>query len=71
MHRNTDSNLLASSVSVVMVTYNTGAVLFEAIDCVLSQDLLNELVIIDNGNPHSVLSELKLRAEEDKRVKIY
>ena len=71
MHRNTDSNLLASSVSVVMVTYNTGAVLFEAIDCVLSQDLLNELVIIDNGNPHSVLSELKLRSEEDKRVKIY
>lgn len=71
MNKNTDSNLLASSVSVVMVTYNTGAVLFEAIDCVLSQDSLNELVIIDNGNPYSVICELKLRAEEDKRLKIY
>ena len=71
MNRNTDSNLLASSVSVVMVTYNTGAVLFEAIDCVLAQDLLSELVIIDNGNPPPVLCELKLRAEEDKRLQIY
>ncbi len=57
-----------NSVSVVMVIYHTGPVLFEAIDSVLSQDDLCDLVLVDNGSSPVVLAELKGRADEDGRL---
>ena len=53
-----------------MVTYNTGAVLFEAIDCVLSQDLLNEVVIIDNGN-YSAMSNYSISITNSLSQQVY
>ena len=43
-------NAPAGGVSVLMVSYWTGPVLFEAIEAVLSQDGLRELILVDNGN---------------------
>ncbi len=57
-------------VSVVMVSYRTGPVLFDAIDAVLGQADLAELIVADNGNPPAVLAELGRRAERDPRLRI-
>ena len=46
-------NAPAEGVSVVMVSYWTGPVLFAAIEAVLApnQEGVVELIIVDNGNP--------------------
>ena len=56
-------------VSVVMVSYRTGEVLFPAIDAVLAPDQegVAELILIDNGNPPEAAAELARRAEADPR----
>ena len=56
-------------ISVVMVSYRTGEVLFPAIDAVLAPDQegVAELILIDNGNPPEVAAELARRAEADPR----
>ena len=56
-------------VSVVMVSYRTGEVLFPAIDAVLAPDQegVAELILIDNGNPSETAAELARRAEADPR----
>lgn len=41
----------AVQVSVIMVTYKTGPILWQAIDSVFAQAVNCELVIVDNGNP--------------------
>ena len=57
-------------VSVVMVSYRTGPVLFAAIDSVLSQtqEAVVELILIDNGNPPEAIAELRRREEADSRL---
>jgi N-acetylglucosaminyl-diphospho-decaprenol L-rhamnosyltransferase len=63
-----DSPCIAGATSVVMVSYFTGPVLTLAIDAVLSQPGLCDLVVVDNGNPPEVMAELDARAAEDKRL---
>ena len=60
------------NVSVVMVSYRTGPILFSAIESVLSPDQVGvaELILIDNGNPPEVTAELARRAERDPRLRI-
>jgi GT2 family glycosyltransferase len=54
-------------VSAVMVTYQTGPALFGAIEAVLGQAGLDELVLVDNGNPEPVVATLnRLEAAEDR-----
>lgn len=53
-------------VSAVMVTYHTGPALFGAVEAVLGQEALGELVLVDNGNPQPVVAALRrLEAERD------
>ena len=61
---------LAANVSVVMVSYWTGSVLTAAIESVLAPDQegLLELILVDNGNPHVVLTQLTLLAADDPRI---
>ncbi len=59
-----------ASVSVVMVSYNTGAVLKDAIHAVLVQPELHELLLVDNGNPEGLRAELRALAIEDSRLKL-
>ncbi len=58
------------AVSVVMVSYRTGPVLFEAIASVLSpaQEGVAELILVDNGNPPDVTAELERRAAAEPRL---
>ena len=54
-------------VSAVMVTYHTGPALLRAVEAVLGQEALGELVLVDNGNPRPVVADLKrLEAERDE-----
>ena len=59
-----------AGVSVVMVSYWTGAVLSEAIESVLAPDQegLAELVLVDNGNPSEVTAQLARWAVADPRL---
>lgn len=61
---------LAESVSVVMVSYNTGNVLYDSIASVLLQPELHELILVDNGNPVSIREELQQLAAKEARLKI-
>ena len=56
------------SICVVLVSYFTGPVLFEAIESILSQDELDQFIIVDNGNPGTVARELADFAARDRRI---
>ena len=58
------------SVSVIMVSYQTGPILFAAIESVLSPDQegVLELILVDNGNPPEVTAELACRAKAEPRL---
>lgn len=56
--------------SVIMVSYHTGPVLFEAIDGVLAQNAPVELCLVDNGNPPNVLARLQVLAASDNRIRL-
>ncbi len=57
-------------IAVVMVSYQTGAVLFPAIGAVLDQPEVSEFVIVDNGNPAEVQQQLRQLAEAESRVQL-
>jgi GT2 family glycosyltransferase len=56
------------SVSVVMVVYMTGAALGESLACALKDQLVDELVVVDNGSTPEDLLYLRQLAERDPRV---
>ncbi len=58
-----------ASTSVVMVSYRTGAVLKHAVQSVLKQEGLHELIVVDNGNPPGTFEHLQLTTS-DSRLKI-
>lgn len=58
------------TVSVIMVSYNTGPVLFRAIEAVMLEEGLHELIIVDNGNSRDVRSRLKSLSEKDSRIQL-
>ena len=61
---------LPEGSSVVVVSYWTGPVLFEAMDSVLAPDQRGviELILVDNGNPPEITGELARRAQEEPRL---
>ena len=59
---------MTGAVSVVMVSYHTGPVLFEAVESVLGQSELRELIVVDNGNPEPDLAEIRRWADADPRL---
>jgi len=58
------------NVSVIMVSYNTGPVLWRSIESVLMQEELHELIIIDNGNPTEVRNKLQEMETAEPRLKL-
>ena len=56
------------TVSVVMVVYMTGEALEQSLSCVLTDDLVDELVLIDNGSPPAEAQKLRALAGRDSRV---
>jgi len=65
-------NAAAEGVSVVMVSYWTGPVLFAAIEAVLAeyQQGVVELILVDSGNPPVVTEELACRAKTEPRLRL-
>jgi GT2 family glycosyltransferase/nucleoside-diphosphate-sugar epimerase len=59
-----------SRCSVIMVSHQTGPVMFAAIKSVLRQKNLAELIIVDNDNPPAVLTRLQQMALTDSRLVI-
>jgi N-acetylglucosaminyl-diphospho-decaprenol L-rhamnosyltransferase len=57
--------------SVIMVSYFTGPVLYEAIERVFAQTAPVELLLIDNGNPPEVTEKLKSIAAVSPRIKLF
>lgn len=56
------------TVSVVMVIYMTGEALEQSLRCVLADDLVDELVLVDNGSHPGEAERLRALAERDRRV---
>src|ERR1700722_12129500 len=55
--------------SVIMITYHTGDVLFEAVASVLAQTRPVELCLVDNGNSPDIVAKLRTMAEADPRMR--
>jgi hypothetical protein len=60
----------ARGVSVVMVAYNTGPSLFEAIPRVLAEPLVDELVLVDNGSMPEDAARLRDLAGREPRLRL-
>jgi N-acetylglucosaminyl-diphospho-decaprenol L-rhamnosyltransferase len=60
----------AKSCSVVVVSYKTGPVLIDCLKSVLIQSDVKQLVLVDNGNARSMVSEINALADEDARLEI-
>ena len=61
---------MVTTVSVVMTTYQTGEVLKYAVDSVLEQKNLAELIVVDNGNPEEMMSWLRELEKSHKKMKL-
>lgn len=57
-------------ISVIMVSYHTGAPLIEAIRSVLADKDIFELILVDNGNPAAVRERLWTFAQDHRRLRI-
>ncbi len=57
-------------VTVVMVSYHTGAALWRALESVLAQEGLNELILIDNGNSPETRQRLVKKNMVEPRLKV-
>ena len=64
------NDINASSISVIMVSYMTGAALFKAINHVILDTQISELIIIDNGNPEEVREKLFSLVKSYGHIKI-
>ncbi len=56
-----------NAVSIVMVSFHTGNVLWEAIASALEQSSVSEVRLVNNGNPKDVLKKLEQLADENSR----
>ncbi len=59
-----------SSVSAIVVSYHTGAILDQALDALLQAPELAELILVDNGNPPPVLAKLAERTKKEPRLRV-
>ncbi|MFT4090029.1 MAG: glycosyltransferase family 2 protein [Asticcacaulis sp.] len=57
-----------SGVSVVMVCYHTGAILYQSIERVLAEPLVHQLVLVDNGSSPQASEALRELEADDPRV---
>ncbi|MBU3951293.1 MAG: glycosyltransferase family 2 protein [Proteobacteria bacterium] len=57
-------------ISIVIVSYHTGPVLFESISSVLAQEETGQLILVNNGNPNSVVDALQGKFGSDKRFEL-
>lgn len=61
---------MSTTCSVIIVSYHTGPMLFASIKAALKQKNLAEVIIVDNGNPPSVLARLQQMTLTEPRLVI-
>jgi N-acetylglucosaminyl-diphospho-decaprenol L-rhamnosyltransferase len=64
----TDFTPAQPNVSVIMVVYRTGESLEMAIQCVLDDPMVDELVVVDNGSAEAAAEGLRVLARDEPRV---
>lgn len=57
------------AISAVMVSHHTGPVLWESVAAALAEPMIQELWLIDNGNPPDVPARLEAMAKADARLR--
>src|SRR5690606_16882059 len=58
------------TASVVIVSYHTGAILMRCLESVIGQEDVEEIILVDNGNPVDVLERLHHFARHHKKLTI-
>ena len=58
------------TLSAVMVSYQTGPILWEALRAALAEPLITEIWLVDNGNPQGVLERLHSQASLTPRLRL-
>ena len=58
------------TVSVVIVSYRTGATLWASLDRVLAEDAVGEIVLVDNGNDEATQAALRARAAGARQLRV-
>ncbi len=61
-------DVVAPTISVVMVVYRTGEELDQSIRCVLDDAMVDELVIVDNGSTAPMAERLRALGRSEPRV---
>ncbi|GGY53487.1 glycosyltransferase family 2 protein [Parvularcula lutaonensis] len=57
-------------ISVVIVSFRTGAILWRCLESALSAGGVGEVIVVDNGNPKEVTDQLAKRAEAEPRMSL-
>ena len=60
----------AGTVSAVVVSYNTGEVLFDCLAALEGDAAISEIVLVNNGNPIEILERVEDAYGKSRRVKI-
>ncbi len=55
------------SITVIIVSYHTGPILFESISSVLKQNETSQLIVVNNGNPEGLTDTLIRKFARDER----
>jgi len=63
--------MTAPTISAIMVSWQTGPVLFDAIKAVLVDPNISELIVIDHENPVEVRNELDELAATQSRLRVH
>jgi GT2 family glycosyltransferase len=58
------------SLAVIMVSYRTGEVLFDSLDTVLAEPLVNEIILVNHENPPEHVDRLVTLSEDNPRLKL-
>jgi hypothetical protein len=62
--------LEGAGVSAIVVSYRTGDVLFECLKALESESAIEEIVLVDNGNPKETLWRLDELASQSRKLKV-
>ncbi len=62
--------LEGAGVSAIVVSYRTGDVLFECLKALESEPAIEEILLVDNGNPKETLGRLDELASQSRKLKV-
>ena len=57
-------------ISVIIVSYRTGEVLWDCLDAALGASGIGEVILVDNGNPEEVTATLRERADQERSLRL-